>query len=66
MVFDVMKTRRDRAMVMLRCGLRVEEVAGLRLSAIDLRQQQIIVHNGTPPARYLVAYVYPFTQQLSF
>jgi site-specific recombinase XerD len=48
MVFDVMKTRRDRAMfmVMLRCGLRVEEVAYLRLSAIDLRRQQIIVHNG--------------------
>jgi len=48
MVFGVMKTRRDRAMfmVMLRCGLRVEEVAYLRLSAIDLRRQQIIVHNG--------------------
>ena len=48
MVFDVMKTRRDHAMfmVMLRCGLRVEEVAGLRLSAIDMRRQQIIVHNG--------------------
>ncbi len=48
MVFDVMKTRRDRAMfmVMLRCGLRVEEVAYLRLSAIDMRRQQLIVHNG--------------------
>lgn len=48
MVFDVMKTRRDRAMfmVMLRCGLRVEEVAGLMLSAIDMRRQQLIVHNG--------------------
>jgi site-specific recombinase XerD len=48
MLFDVLKTRRDRAMfmLMLRCGLRVEEIANLRLSAIDLRRRQIMVHNG--------------------
>jgi site-specific recombinase XerD len=47
-LFELIKTRRDRAMfmVMLRCGLRVEEVAHLQLSAIDLRRRQIMVHNG--------------------
>ena len=46
--FGVVKTRRDRAMcmLMLRCGLRVEEVAYLTRSAIDLARRQIIVVNG--------------------
>ena len=41
-------SRRDRAMfmLMLRCGLRVEEVANLRLDAIDYRQSRLFVYNG--------------------
>lgn len=39
---------RDRAMfmLMLRCGLRVEEVARLSLNAIDDRQKRLFVYNG--------------------
>ena len=46
--FDVIKTKRDWAMfrLMLRCGLRVEEVADLTLGAIDLKQCKIMVLNG--------------------
>ena len=46
--FKVIKTVRDRAMftLMLRCGLRVEEVAYVQLSAIDLRRHEILVHHG--------------------
>ena len=33
-------------MLMLRCGLRVEEAAHLSLSAIDARRKRITVHNG--------------------
>jgi site-specific recombinase XerD len=42
------KWPRDYAMfmVMLRCGLRVEETANLRLSAIDLDRRQVMVCNG--------------------
>ena len=29
-------------MLMLRCGLRVEEVANLKLASIDLRRMQLI------------------------
>ena len=47
-LFEVIKGRRDRAMflVMVRCGLRVEEVAGLALGDIDLRRARIIVQKG--------------------
>lgn len=47
-LFVVIKSTRDTAifMVMLRCGLRVEEVAGLTLSAIDLARSQLLVHLG--------------------
>jgi site-specific recombinase XerD len=47
-VFDVIKSKRDWAMfrLMLRCGLRVEEVADLTLGAIDLKQRRIMVLNG--------------------
>jgi len=46
--FDVIKTRRDWAMfrLMLRCGLRVEEVANLTLGDIDIKQRRIMVVNG--------------------
>ena len=39
---------RDRAifMLMLRCGLRVEEVADLTLDAIDLKRGQILIFKG--------------------
>jgi len=48
MFFGAVKTRRDHAlfMLMLRCGLRVEEVAYLNLAAIDLKRRQIVVVNG--------------------
>jgi site-specific recombinase XerD len=48
MFFKEVKTCRDHAMfmIMLRCGLRVEEVANLTLMAIDLRRHQIMVLNG--------------------
>jgi site-specific recombinase XerD len=47
-LFGTITSIRDRAifMVMLRCGLRVEEVAHLRLAAIDARRRRITVHNG--------------------
>jgi site-specific recombinase XerD len=46
--FDVIKSKRDWAMfrLMLRCGLRVEEVANLTLGDIDLKQRRIMVVDG--------------------
>ncbi len=46
--FNVIKSKRDWAMfrLMLRCGLRVEEVADLTLGAIDLKQRRLMVLNG--------------------
>jgi site-specific recombinase XerD len=46
--FSVIKNRRDRAifMLMLRCGLRVEEVAKLTLAAIDFKRSQLFVFEG--------------------
>jgi len=46
--FEVIKTKRDWAMfrLMLRCGLRVEEVANLTLGNIDIKQRRIMVVNG--------------------
>ena len=46
--FNVIKGYRDRAMfmLMLRCGLRVEEVANLNLAAIDWRRSKLYVFNG--------------------
>lgn len=46
--FEVIKTRRDWAMfrLMLRCGLRVEEVANLSLGDIDIKQRRIMVVDG--------------------
>jgi site-specific recombinase XerD len=47
-LFDFIKSKRDIAMfmLMLRCGLRVEEVANLTLPAIDFRRRMILVLNG--------------------
>ena len=45
-LFNVIRNLRDRAMfkVMLRCGLRVEELANLSLEAIYLKRRVILVH----------------------
>ena len=47
-LFNVINKPRDRAMfkVMLRCGLRVEEVANLHLRDLDLKRSRIFVRNG--------------------
>jgi len=47
-LFAVMKQPRDRAMfsLMLRCGLRVEEVAHVSLADIDVRRARIVIHRG--------------------
>jgi site-specific recombinase XerD len=47
-LFRAIKSKRDIAMfkLMLRCGLRVEEVSNLTLGAIDFKRQKIIVHHG--------------------
>lgn len=46
--FDVIKSPRDCAIfiVMLRCGLRVEEVSNLTLGSLDLKRRRIYVFNG--------------------
>ena len=46
--FQQVKTSRDKAifMLMLRCGLRVDEVAHLTLGVIDYNRSQIIVRRG--------------------
>jgi site-specific recombinase XerD len=47
-LFDYIHSPRDQAMfkLMLRCGLRVEEVANLTLAALDWRREQIFVYQG--------------------
>jgi len=47
-LFGVIKGKRDMAMfkLMLRCGLRVEEVSNLSLGDIDLKKRRIIVQQG--------------------
>lgn len=47
-LFDVIESKRDWAMfrLMLRCGLRVEEVAHLTLGDIDIKQRRIMVVDG--------------------
>jgi site-specific recombinase XerD len=47
-LLEVIEDRRDRAMfmLMLRCGLRVEEVTRLKLPAIDWRRRQVFVYQG--------------------
>ena len=47
-LLGVITKARDRAMfmLMLRCGLRVEEVANLTVAAVDLKRRRIYVLNG--------------------
>jgi site-specific recombinase XerD len=47
-LLNVIKNKRDMAMfkLMLRCGLRVEEVANLTLGAVDLKGRRILVRQG--------------------
>ena len=47
-LFNVITSKRDRAMfmLMLRCGLRVEEVAKLTIAALDLARSQLFVYEG--------------------
>jgi site-specific recombinase XerD len=47
-LFDGIKSKRDIAMfkLMLRCGLRVEEVSNLSLGDIDLKKRRILVQQG--------------------
>lgn len=47
-LFAQIKSPRDRAMfmLMLRCGLRVEEVAHLTLAAIDWPRAQLFIYHG--------------------
>ncbi len=47
-LFDVISHSRDRAifMLMLRCGLRVKEVADLTIGAMDLKRRKVIVEQG--------------------
>jgi len=46
--FGVVKGFRDRAMfmLMLRCGLRVQEIANLTLGVIDVKRRTVLVENG--------------------
>lgn len=46
--FKVVKGHRDRAMFMLmiRCGLRVEEVANLSFDALDFKHRKILIKDG--------------------
>jgi site-specific recombinase XerD len=67
-VFNLLKVidnKRDRAMfmLMLRCGLRVEEVANLTLAAIDWRRMRLYVYNGKG-AKDRVVYISPDTYEV--
>jgi len=46
--FKVVKGHRDKAMfmLMLRCGLRVEEVANLSGGVVDLKQRKLLIEDG--------------------
>jgi site-specific recombinase XerD len=63
-LFAVINSKRDRAifMLMLRCGLRVEEVAKLTLPALDLPRSQVFVYQGKG-RRGRVVYLSPDAQR---
>jgi site-specific recombinase XerD len=46
--FQAVKGQRDRAMfmLMLRCGLRVEEVAQLTLNVLDFKHRKVLIEDG--------------------
>ena len=54
---DLPKSPRDQAMflLMLRCGLRVEEVANLRLAAIDFKRRRILIQGKGAKDRVVCA-----------
>ena len=58
LLFGNVKGPRDRAMfmLMLRCGLRVEEVAHLNLGNIDLKRRMLLIQDGKG-AKDRVAYM---------
>ena len=64
-LFAVINSKRDRAifMLMLRSGLRVEEVANLTLAAIDWRRMRLYVYNGKG-AKDRVVYISPDTYEV--
>ncbi|MBU1706199.1 tyrosine-type recombinase/integrase, partial [Patescibacteria group bacterium] len=47
-LLSVIDHTRDRAvfMLMIRCGLRVEEVANVSLDALDFKQRKILIKDG--------------------
>lgn len=47
-LFDKIKKRRDRAMfmLMLRCGLRVAEVAALTIDSLEQKRRKLHIQNG--------------------
>lgn len=47
-LFETIRSKRDEAIfkLMLRCGLRVEEVAKLTMGAIDFKRRRIMVYGG--------------------
>lgn len=63
MLFGRITSRRDRAMfyLMLRCGLRVEEVVRLELDALDLKRRRIMVQGKG--ARERMVYISPDAHQ---
>lgn len=56
MLTDFIKNKRDKAMcmLMLRCGLRVGEVANLTINTIDFKRKRIFVRNGKGPKDRIV------------